>query len=54
MSNDFDNRADEEEIPEELLTEYEDIHKELDAVERDLSLTILAGALGALWYLWSD
>jgi hypothetical protein len=44
----------EEEIPEELREEYIYILKERDAIERELSLFVLAGALGAFWYLWND
>ena len=55
MDDDYLEIWDEEdEIPEELRKEYEQILKEQDAIERELSLIVLAGALGALWYLWDD
>jgi hypothetical protein len=40
-----------DEIPEELLEEYVLIIKEQDAVERELSLFLLAGTIGGIWYL---
>jgi len=55
MHDEYQKQLDEEdEIPEELLKEYILIIKEQDAIERELSLFVLAGALGAVWYLWDD
>ena len=55
MHDDYQKQRDEEdEILEELLEEYVLIVKEQDAIERELSLFVLAGVLGAAWYLWDD
>jgi len=48
------NQTKDAEVTDEESEEYEEIHKELDAIERELSLFMLAGALGTLWYLWDD
>jgi hypothetical protein len=51
MYDEYNEKWDEEErLPEELQREYEHILKEQDAIERELSLFVLAGALGAFWY----
>jgi hypothetical protein len=55
MHDDYQKQWDEkDEIPEELLEGYILIIKEQDTIERELSLFVLAGALGAVWYLWED
>ena len=55
MFDEYNEKWDEkEEIPEELWKEYESIIKQQDAIERELSLFVLAGALGAVWYLWDE
>jgi len=55
MYDEYKEKWDEEdEISEKLRKEYEHILKEQDAIERELSLFVLAGASGALWYLWDN
>jgi hypothetical protein len=55
MCDEYKEKWDEEEeLPEDLQREYEHIIKEQDAIERELSLFALAGALGAFWWLGDE
>jgi hypothetical protein len=55
MYDEYNEKWDEEEeISEELTKEYEQILREKDAIERELSLFVLAGALGAFWYIGDE
>lgn len=43
-----------DEIKDELSNEYTEIEGDLDAIERDVLVLVLAGALGVFWYLLND